>query len=310
MPKVNPSLDYIVEGQSDGIPGRKYLREQVQAARGLPAQESVVRRLNFCEWTQADAPWISWGVWKQAEERVPMRLLRNRRCVGGLDLASTTDLTAFVLIFWPVPHDPHWRLLPYFWIPDDDLQGREDRDKVPYAMWVKQGHLETTPGRAISKLHVLRRLVTICAYFDVERIAYDRWRIEDLLQLMSEYDIALPEMVGFGQGYKDMGPAVDEFERRLLGLAPEQEAIDLDPSEWEVVDSETVETLRHDGNPVMTWCAGNAVIVSDPANNRKADKAKATGRIDGIVASIMAVGISSKAAGPTGKSIYDEGAGI
>lgn len=308
--KVNPSLDYIAEGQSDGIPGRKYLREQVQSARGLPAQESVVRRLNFCEWTQADAPWISWGVWKQAEERVPMRLLRNRRCVGGLDLASTTDLTAFVLIFWPAPHDPHWRLLPYFWIPDDDLQGREDRDKVPYAMWVKDGHLETTPGRAISKLHVLRRLVTICAYFDVERIAYDRWRIEDLLQLMSEYDIALPEMVGFGQGYKDMGPAVDEFERRLLGLAPEQDVIDLDPTDWEVIESETVETLRHDGNPVMTWCAGNAVIVSDPANNRKADKAKATGRIDGIVASIMAVGISSKAAGPSGKSIYDEGAGI
>lgn len=309
-PKVNPSLDYIAEGQSDGIPGRKYLREQVQSARGLPAQESVVRRLNFCEWTQADAPWISWGVWKQAEERVPMRLLRNRRCVGGLDLASTTDLTAFVLIFWPAPHDPHWRLLPYFWIPDDDLQGREDRDKVPYAMWVKDGHLETTPGRAISKLHVLRRLVTICAYFDVERIAYDRWRIEDLLQLMSEYDISLPEMVGFGQGYKDMGPAVDEFERRLLGLAPEQDVIDLDPADWEVVENETVETLRHDGNPVMTWCAGNAVIVSDPANNRKADKAKATGRIDGIVASIMAVGISSKAAGPSGKSIYDEGAGI
>jgi phage terminase large subunit-like protein len=157
---------------------------------------------------------------------------------------------------------------------------------------------------------VLRRLVTICAYFDVERIAYDRWRIEDLLQLMSEYDISLPEMVGFGQGYKDMGPAVDEFERRLLGLAPEQDVIDLDPADWEVIESETVETLRHDGNPVMTWCAGNAVIVSDPANNRKADKAKATGRIDGIVASIMAVGISSKAAGPSGKSIYDEGAGI
>lgn len=309
-PKVNPSLDYIAEGQADGIPGRKYLREQVQSARGLPAQESVVRRLNFCEWTQADAPWISWAVWKQAEERVPMRILRNRRCVAGLDLASTTDLTAFVLLFWPVPHDPHWRLLPYFWIPDEDLQGRENRDKVPYAMWVKDGHLETTPGRAISKKHVLLRLVKICAYFDVERIGYDRWRIEDLLQLMADEDITLPEMVGFGQGFKDMAPAVDEFERRLLGQSPEQEVIDLAPSDYEVIEPEVVETLRHDGNPVMTWNAGNAVIVSDPANNRKADKAKATGRIDGIVASIIAVGTSIKSAGPSGKSIYDEGAGI
>lgn len=309
-PKVNPSLDHIAEGQTDGIPGRKYLREQVQSARGLPAQESVVRRLNFCEWTQADAPWISWAVWKQAEERVPMRLLRNRRCVAGLDLASTTDLTAFVLLFWPVPHDPHWRLLPYFWIPDEDLQGREDRDKVPYAMWVKDGHLETTPGRAISKKHVLMRLVKICAYFDVERIGYDRWRVEDLLQLMADEDISLPEMVGFGQGFKDMAPAVDEFERRLLGRADEQGVIDLEPADYEVIETETVETLRHDGNPVMTWCAGNAVIVCDPANNRKADKAKATGRIDGIVASIIAVGTSIKSAGPSGKSIYDEGAGI
>jgi phage terminase large subunit-like protein len=309
-PKVNPSLDHIAEGQSDGIPGRKYLREQVQSARGLPAQESVVRRLNFCEWTSADAPWISWDVWKQAEEPVPMRVLRNRRCVGGLDLASTTDLTAFVLVFWPTQHDPHWRLLPYFWIPDDDLQGREDRDKVPYSMWLKDGHLETTPGRAISKKHVLMRLVKICAYFDVERIGYDRWRAEDLLQLMTDEDITLPEVVPFGQGFKDMAPAVDEFERRLLGRESESDVIDLDPSEYELVQSETVETLRHDGNPVMTWCAGNAVIVSDPANNRKADKAKATGRIDGIVASIIAVGTSMKSGGPSGKSIYDEGAGI
>jgi len=309
-PKVNPSLHFIAEGQSDGIPGYQYLRKQVKSARGLPAQESVVRRLNFCEWTQADAPWISWAIWKQAEEAVPMRLLRNRRCVGGLDLASTTDLTSFVLLFWPVPHDPHWRLLPYFWIPDDDLKGREDRDKVPYALWVKNRHLETTPGRAISKLHVLRRLVTICAYFDVERIAYDRWRVEDLLQLMSEYDIALPEMIGFGQGFKDMGPAVDEFERRLLGLAPEADAIDLDPADFAIVETESIETMRHDGNPVMTWCAGNAVIVSDPANNRKADKAKATGRIDGVVAAIMATGISGKAAVGGGTSVYDEGVGI
>ncbi|WDH24098.1 terminase large subunit [Pseudomonas chlororaphis] len=314
-PKANPSLDFIAEGQTDGIPGRKYLREQVKSARGLPAQESVTRRLNFCEWTQADAPWVSWAVWKQAEERVPMRMLRNRRCVAGLDLASTTDLTAFVLLFWPTAEDPHWRLLPYFWIPDDDLKGREDRDKVPYQLWIKEGHLETTPGRAISKLHVLRRLMTICAYFDVERIAYDRWRIEDLLQLMSEYDITLPEMIGFGQGYKDMGPAVDEFERRLLGLPPEAEVaegdvIDLDPADYQVIESESVETMRHDGNPVLTWNAGNAVVVADPANNRKADKAKATGRIDGIVAAIMATGISGKAAGSSGKSVYDEGVGI
>ncbi len=310
-PKVNPSLDFIAEGQTDGIPGRKYLREQVQSAKGLPAQESVVRRLNFCEWTQAESPWISWEVWSQAIERVPMRVLRNRPCVGGLDLASTTDLTAFVLLFYPTAADPHWRLLPYFWIPDYDLAEREKRDKVPYGLWIKNKELETTPGRAISKLYVLRRLQTICAYFDVRKIAYDRWRIEDLIQLMSEHDIELPEMAPFGQGYKDMGPAVDEFERRLLGLAQtEATTIDPDVEDAEIITESTVETLRHDGNPVMTWCAGNAVIVSDPAGNRKADKAKATGRIDGIIAGLMATGLSGTAIEGSGTSIYDEGAGI
>lgn len=315
-PKVNPSLDYVLEGQTDGIPGRKYLREQVAEAKGLPAKEAVVRRLNFCEWTQATSPWLSWEIWSGAAERVPMRVLRNRPCVGGLDLSSTTDLTAFVLMFSPMPYDPHWRSLSYFWIPDEDLVGREKRDRVPYLQWIKERHLETTPGRAISKLHVLRRLQTICDFFDVRRIAYDRWRIEDLLQLMTDNGITLPELKPFGQGFKDMGPAVDEFERRLLGRKAEPtEVIELDADDYEVVSevttsSEVVETLLHDDNPVMTWNAGNAVIVFDPANNRKVDKSKATGRIDGIVAAVMAAGISGDISEASGTSVYDEGVGI
>lgn len=312
--KVNPSLDHIPEGMADGIPGRKYLREQVAEARGLPAKESIVRRLNFCEWTQADSPWISWQVWAEARQPARMRSLRDRPAVAGLDLSSTTDLTSFSILFYPTEQDPHWRLLPYFWIPDHDLLERQKRDQVPYEVWIKEGHLETTPGRAISKLHVLRRMRTICDYFDIRRIAYDRWRIEDLKQLMIEHEIELPELVPFGQGFKDMGPAVDEFERRLLGRASaDDDVIDLDPDDYELLLTEeaVVETLRHDGNPVLTWNAGNAVTVSDPAGNRKVDKAKAIGRIDGIVASIMATGISGTAPPDGGASIYDkQGVGI
>lgn len=305
--KSNPSL------QDADLPGMKYLREQVTEARGMPSKEAMVRRLNFCEWTGAESPWISWDVWSQAEERVPMSLLRNRPSVGGLDLSSTTDLTSFVLLFYPTYEDPHWRLLPYFWIPDHELDKREARDKVPYAAWVKSRDLETTPGRAISKLHVLRRLQTICDFFQVDKIAFDRWRIEDMRQLMSEYDITLPELVEFGQGFKDMGPAVDEFERRLLGMIEQQPEEEGGAAKFfdDALTAEAVESLRHDGNPVMTWCAGNAVIVSDPANNRKADKAKATGRIDGIIAAIMATGISGAvSSGSSGSSIYDEGVGV
>jgi phage terminase large subunit-like protein len=312
--KVNPSLDFVAdpERQTEGIPGRKYLREQVAEARGLPAKEAVVRRLNFCQWTQADNPWIGWDVWSAAEERVPMRLLRNRPAVAGLDLSSTTDLTAFALLFYPTEADPHWRLLPYFWIPDHQLEERERRDKVPYSVWIKEGHLETTTGKAISKLHVLRRLQTICDYFEVHQIAYDRWRIEDLRELMNEHGITLPELTPFGQGFKDMGPAVDEFERRLLGTVAEPDVLDLDPGDYQLVPREAgeVETLRHDGNPVLTWNAGNAITVSDPAGNRKVDKQKAIGRIDGIVAAIMATGISGAGSVSSGTSIYEEGTGI
>lgn len=309
-PKVNPSLDFIPEGRTDGIPGRRYLREQVLAARGLPAKAAVVRRLNFCEWTASENPWIGGDVWLAASERVPMRMLRDRPCVAGLDLSSTTDLTSFVLEFYPTVADPHWRLLPYFWIPDHDLEGRENRDRVPYRVWIAEGHLETTPGRAISKLHVLRRLQKICGYFDVRKIGYDRWRIEDLKELMIEHDIVLPELVPFGQGYQSMGPAVDEFERRLLGMPPPEldeqgELLPVDPDEYELV-----ETLKHDGNPVLTMCAANAVTTSDPANNRKVDKAKSNGRIDGIVAAVIATGVSGSAPPGGGKSIYDEGVGI
>ena len=148
---------------------------------------------------------------------------------------------------------------------------------------------------------MLRRLEKICEFFDVEKIGYDRWRIEDLKQTMAEKNITLPPLEAFGQGYQSMGPAVDEFERRLLGI-PEKDA------EGNPVEGD-VETLRHDGNPVMTWCAGNAVTVSDPANNRKVDKQKSIGRIDGIVGAVMATGISTGAK-TLAKSVYDEGVGI
>lgn len=310
-PKVNPSLRYRLPGQREGIPGYSYLRAQVQGARGMPSKQAKVLRLNFCVWTQAESPWIDWEIWMEAEQPFPLRLLRGRRAVGGLDLSSTTDLTAFVLLFFPTVEDPYWRLMPYFWIPDHDLDGREKKDRVPYREWIAKRWLETTPGRAVSRLFVLRRLKAICEYFGgVEKIAYDRWRIEDLMQLMKDNGLTLPTLEGFGQGYQSMGPAVDEFERRLLGAAV-VEAVDGAAPVIQSAESDAdIERLRHDGNPVLTWNAANAVVTHDPANNRKVDKAKAISRIDGVVASVMACGISGKGRQLSGPSIYDQGVKI
>lgn len=274
--KANPSLVH-------GIPGIKYLREQVTQARGMPSKESMVRRLNFCQWVEAETPGIGRDVWLAGEDQIDPRLLLGRRCHAGLDLSSTTDLTALVLEFEPTPEDPVYRLLPTFWLPAEGLHEKADNDRVPYLVWRDAGYLQTTPGKAISKKFVAERMAEIASLYDLQSIGYDRWRIADLQQLLEDEGISLPPLAPFGQGFKDMSPALDEFERRLLNGI-----------------------LKHNGNPVMTWCAANVVYSSDPAGNRKVAKDKATGRVDGIVAAIMAVGRSIGENVAEGPSVYED----
>jgi phage terminase large subunit-like protein len=274
-PKANPSL------QDANLPGYKYIREQVTTARGMPSKEAIVRRLNFCQWTDAESPWISHEVWKGAKLEYDVESLRGRRAVAALDLSSTTDLTGLVFLVQPVDPGEPWKLVPYAWLPDADLERRAQQDLVPYVEWVAEGLLHTTPGRAISKRVILQKLSGLCDFFEVIACAYDRWRIEDLLQMAADEGISLPPMEPFGQGYKDMSPALETFETMLLNGE-----------------------LVHNGHKVLTMCAGNAITDQDGAGNRKLDKEKATGRIDLIVAAVMAAGLITRAAEPT-KSFWD-----
>ncbi len=272
--KVNPSL-------KAGLPGLKYLREQVTQARGMPAKEFIVRRLNFCQWVAAANPWISAPAWFACEEKFDTDMLLGRRCWGGLDLSSVRDLTALVLHFEPTEDDPYWRQLEWFWLPNDGLHHKADQDHVPYIAWRDAGHLQTTEGKTIDKLAVAMQLVEIVGLYDLQEISYDRWLIEEFKALLDREGISLP-LVPFGQGYKDMAPAVNEYERLIVS-----------------------QQLRHTGNPVMTWCAANAVVVSDPAGNRKIAKDKSTGRVDGIVAACMSVGRAMGKQGE-GPSVYED----
>ena len=260
--KVNPSLRY-------GVPTKKYIRGQVKDAKGMPSKEAIVRRLNFCQWTEASNPWISREIWMNARMTYDWRDLRGRRAYGGLDLGSTTDLTGLVLWIEPIEQGEPWRIVPFAWLPDEGLGRKEEIDRVPYFAWKTAGLLETTPGKAISKRIVLQRLVELQDCFDIQCIAYDRWRMQDLIQMASDDGYALPELVPFGQGYKDMSPAIEMFEAALLN--------------GEVV---------HNGHPIMTMCAANAVTAQDQAGNRKLDKLKATGRIDLMVAAVMGAGVA------------------
>lgn len=264
-PKANPSL------QEADLPGVKYLREQVREARGMPSKEALVRRLCFCQWTQSDNAWISADIWLKASREYDWREMRGRRAWAGLDLSSTTDLTGLVLWVEPEQDGKPWRLVPFCWLPEEGLLRKEETDRVPYSAWRAAGYLETTPGRAVSKLHVALRLAEVADLFDLQGVAYDRWRIEDFKALASDNGVTLPELVAFGQGFKEMSPALEAMEAHLLNG-----------------------TVIHPGNPVLTWCAANAVAVSDPAENRKLDKSKATGRIDLMVAAVMGAGLVAR----------------
>lgn len=259
--KANPSL------QEANLPGTEYLRQQVLEARNLPSKQAIVRRLNFCEWTQAHSPWLSPQIWLPAAATYTAQQLHGRRAWAGLDLSSTTDLTSLALAVEPAAPGEPWRMLSWSWIPDQDLAQREKDDKVPYTQWVRDGHLLTTPGRAIDRLHVVQRLQALAQEFEIQCVAFDRWRIEDLRSMADTAGVHLPELVEFGQGYRDMTVAIEAFETALLAGQ-----------------------VQHDANPVLTWCAANAVIVQDDAGNRKLSKAKASGRIDAILAAIMAYG--------------------
>lgn len=261
-PKANPSLEEA------NLPGYKYIREQMTEARGMPGKEATVRRLCFCEWTGAESPWLSYEVWKEAERSYDWRELRGRRAVAGLDLSSTTDLTGLVLLVEGEHESDPLLMVPFCWLPEIGLAEKAEKDQVPYLKWKEEGFLETTPGRAVSRLAVIRRLSELSQFFDIVACGYDRWRIEDLKQMAEEEGIELPEMIPVGQGFKEMSPAIEQFETMLLN-----------------------DEVLQPGHPVLNWCMGNAVIVSDDAKNRKLSKERSTGRIDLSVAAVMAASL-------------------
>ena len=273
--KSNPSL------QDADLPGMRYLREQVTEARGMPSKEAMVRRLNFCEWTGAESPWISADIWKDAKAEFDWRELRGRRAYGGLDLGSTTDLTGLVLMIEPLLDGEPWLCVPFAWLPDEDLQRKADHDKAPYVVWKTQGYLDTTPGKAVSKRMVAQRLSALAEFFEIVCVAYDRWRIEDFLSMAADDGIALPEMKPFGQGYKDMSPAVEHFETMLLNGQ-----------------------LAHANHPVMNMCVNNAICTADDAGNRKPSKEKANGRIDLVVAAVMAAAMTMKTENASHETLF------
>lgn len=273
--KANPNLGVSIHSE--------YLDKQVAEARGMPAKQNIVARLNFCVWTDSVSAWINREKWDavQVAEVEP----DDRDCVAGLDLGALKDLTALSLYFENdngIGGDARVE----FWTPKDTLAQREVTDKAPYELWVREGHLNAVPGSTIDYAYVAKRIAQLRGEVRLKALAFDRWRIKDMLRELSaigidareweedsplEYSEEVLWLRPFGQGFKDMSPAVELIEDDILNRK-----------------------MRIQRNPVLTWCASGAVLEEDAAGNRKFTKKKATGRIDGIVALTMSRGAGRK----------------
>lgn len=238
---------------------------EIAASRAMrsPSFATAFRLLYLNQRVDADERFIDPADWEANAEPFDLAELEGQRCYGGLDLSSTRDLTALSLYF-----PEKGNLLTWHFVPQDTLKERCERDRVPYDRWATDGWIEATNGRATDRLSIVRRIADIRQLYDVQAIAFDRWRFEDLRKLLDDEGIDLP-MVDFVPGFKTYGRAIDAFERALLESK-----------------------MRHNGSPILKWQAGNVVIETDAAGNRKPSKAKSIEKIDGIVTAIMAAGIA------------------
>lgn len=269
--KANPSLGHTIKIER--------VREAYQNAIENPAEENVFKQLRLNIWTSASIRWIPEQVYDKGNLPINLEFLRGRMCYGGLDLSSTSDITALVLAFPPRRDDEKYVLLPFFWLPEDTLELRCRRDHVLYDVWQKQGFIQTTEGNVIHYGFIEKFIEHLGETYNIREIAYDRWNATQMVQNLEDMGFT---MVPFGQGFKDMSPPSKELFKLLM--------------EGNII---------HGGNPVLKWMAGNVVMRQDPAGNIKPDKEKSVEKIDGIVASIMALDRCIRN-GTGGGSVYDE----
>ena len=270
--KANPSLGITV--------GIDKVEAACESAKQNPGEENSFRQLRLNQWVKQAVRWMPMEKWDACSFKVDEESLEGRVCYGGLDLSSTTDITAFVLVFPPLDEDDKFCILPYFWIPEDTLDLRVRRDHVPYDVWERQGFLETTEGSVVHYGYIEKFIERLGERFNIREIAFDRWGAVQMVQNLEGMGFTV---VPFGQGFKDMSPPTKE----LMKLTLEQK-------------------LAHGGHPVLRWMMDNIYIRTDPAGNIKADKEKSTEKIDGAVATIMGLDRAIRCGNNTGASVYDE----
>lgn len=268
--KANPSLGHTIAIER--------VREAYKNALDNPAEENVFKQLRLNIWTNSTVVWIPEHIYDKGNSPIDTDSLIGRDCYAGLDLASTSDITAFVLVFPPRTEEEKYIVLPFFWLPEDTLELRCRRDHVLYDVWERQGYIQTTEGNVIHYGFIERFIEDMGTKYHIKEIAYDRWNATQMVQNLEDEGFT---MVPFGQGFKDMSPPSKELYKLLM--------------EGNIV---------HGGNPVLKWMAQNVVMRQDPAGNIKPDKERSVEKIDGIVALIMGLDRAIRC-GNAEASVYD-----
>ena len=268
--KANPSLGYTI--QLDRV------RDAYREALTNPAEENVFRQLRLDQWVSSSVAWIPEHIYDQGDIPIDIDSLKGRECYCGLDLSSTSDITAFVMVFPPLYEGDKYTVVPHFWLPRETLQLRVRRDHVPYDVWEKRGLFHVTEGNVIDYNFVRKTINDLHKDFNIREIGVDRW---NATQLITDLEGDGFTMVPIGMGFKDMSPGMKELYKLLL--------------EGKII---------HGGNPVLRWMAGNVVAEVDAAENIKPSKKKSTEKIDGIVAWIM--GLDRAIRHEQQGSVYDD----
>jgi phage terminase large subunit-like protein len=270
--KANPSLGITI--------GLDKVKAACESAKQNPAEENSFRQLRLNQWVKQSVRWMPMDKWDQCAFKVDPESLEGRVCYGGLDLSSSTDITAFVLVFPPLDEDDKYTVLPFFWMPEDNIDLRVRHDHVNYDLWQKQGFLKTTEGNVVHYGFIEAFIEELGTKYNIREIAFDRWGAVQMVQNLEGLGFTV---VPFGQGFKDMSPPTKE----LMKLTLEQK-------------------IAHGGHPVLRWMMDNIFIRTDPAGNIKADKEKSTEKIDGAVATIMALDRAIRCGNDNGESVYDK----
>lgn len=268
--KANPSLGVTVAVDK--------LRQSFNEALENPAEENLFRQLRLNEWVKQSTRWMPMQAWDACAGAVDADELKGRVCYGGLDLSATTDVTAFVLVFPPIEADEPYKVLPFFWVPEDTVPLRVRRDHVMYDVWEKKGYIKTTEGNVVHYGFIEQFIDDLGAVYNIREIAADMWNATHTVQRLEGRGFT---MVPFRQGFVSMNSPTKELMRLVL--------------EKKIV---------HGGHPVLRWMMDNVYVKTDPAGNLKMDKEKSTERIDGAVALVMAIDRALKNGGGTG-SVYD-----